>query len=88
MLVGKMVGIMYHEHEIVDRKIGAHVTGNGTTWVGKDYIDNPRFRVDVIIIELPTKTQKVTNMNTIDEISTNDRKFRINKDSKVEISKR
>lgn len=48
-----MPGYLYDENEVEERKTGAKVMGNGTVTAGSKYINNPDFRVDVIIVKIP-----------------------------------
>lgn len=86
-----MPGFLYEEIEVEERKTDVHVMGNGTVTAGSKYIDNPDFRVDVIIVRKPANIQKVITLTKkeIPEISNiNDHKLRISRNSTVEISRR
>lgn len=48
-----MPGFLYDENEVEERKAGAKVMGNGTVTAGSKYVNNPDFRVDVIIVKIP-----------------------------------
>jgi len=46
-------GFLYDENEVEERKTGARVMGNGTVTAGSKYVNNPDFRVDVIVVKVP-----------------------------------
>jgi hypothetical protein len=48
-----MPGYLYPEDEVEVRKAGVKVMGNGTVTAGSKYVNNPDFRVDVIVVKVP-----------------------------------
>ena len=59
-----MPGFLYDENEVIERKAGARVMGNGTVTAGAKYVNNPDVRIDVIVVRKAHRVQKITTKDT------------------------